>query len=119
MRLPIQYALTYPKRVDNPFPKIDFSKRNTLTFEKPDMEVFRCLSLAYRAMEIGGTLPTVLNAANEVAVEKFIQKQISFLEIPELIEKTMNAYTVKYNYCLEDLLKADQWAREFTENSSL
>lgn len=119
MRVPIQYALTYPKRVGNPFPKVDFTKRNSFTFERPDDKVFRCLALAYQAMEISGTMPAVLNAANEIAVQRFIQKQISFLEISELIEKTMNAYTVKYDYCLEDLLKADQWAREFAENSSL
>lgn len=119
MKVPIQYALTYPQRAANAYPKIDFTKRNQMTFEKPDLETFPCLTLAYEAMKIGGTMPTVLNAANEVAVEKFIHKKISFLEIPILIEKTMQAYTVKYVYSLEDLLLADQWAREFTENSCI
>lgn len=112
MKVPIQYALTYPKRIKNSYPKIDFTKRNTLTFEQPDLEVFQCLDLAYRAMAIGGTMPTVLNAANEIAVKKFLEKKISFLEIPKLIEKTMSAYNVKCDYCLKDLLDADRWARE-------
>ena len=113
MRVPIQYALTYPKRIANPFPKMDFSKRTQFTFEKPDLETFRCLTLAYRAMEIGGTMPTVLNAANEIAVEKFLHEKINFLDIPVLIEKTMQAYTVKQEYTLEDLLQADAWARTY------
>lgn len=116
MKIPIQYALTYPKRIKNNYPKLDFSARNKLTFEKPDTMVFSCLKLAYEAIKIGGTMPAVLNAANEIAVEKFILKKISFLDIPSLIEKTINAYTVKYNYCLEDILQADKWAREYVLN---
>ncbi len=119
MRVPIQYALTYPQRVRNCYPKVDFTKRNHLTFEKPNQEVFRCLALAYDAIKIGGTMPTVLNAANEVAVEKFLNREISFLQISELIEKTMNAYTVKYQYNIEDLLNANQWARCFAKNIGL
>ncbi len=111
MRVPIQYALTYPRRLKNSFPKIDFFARNTLTFEKPDRETFRCLALAYQALETGGTLPAVLNGANEVAVARFLKGEISFLQIPLLIENVMDAYTVKYEYTLEDLLEADAWAR--------
>lgn len=118
MRIPIQYALTYPKRVKNPFPRIDFTKRSQLTFEKPDLDTFRCLSLAYRALETGGTLPAVLNGANEVAVARFLQGEISFLEIPALIERTMDAYTVKYDYSLEDLLEADAWAKAYAAKIS-
>ncbi|MBR6542561.1 MAG: 1-deoxy-D-xylulose-5-phosphate reductoisomerase [Anaerotignum sp.] len=113
MRVPIQYALTYPKRVKNPFPRVDFTQRNNLTFDKPDMETFKCLSLAYRALKTGGTLPAVLNGANEVAVARFLKGDIGFLDIPELIEQTMDAYTVKYEYTLEDLLEADAWAKDF------
>ena len=113
MRVPIQYALTYPKRVKNPFPRVDFTQRNNLTFDKPDMETFKCLSLAYRALKTGGTLPAVLNGANEVAVARFLKGDIGFLDIPELIEQTMDAYTVKYEYTLEDLLEADAWAKNF------
>ncbi len=118
MRVPIQYALTYPKRVKNPFPRIDFTQRSTLTFEQPDTETFRCLALAYRALHTGGTLPAVLNGANEIAVERFLQGGLSFLEIPALIERTMDAYTVKYEYTLEDLLEADAWARTFARGIS-
>ncbi len=113
MRVPIQYALTYPKRMANPFPKVDFTKRGTLTFSHPDTETFPCLSLAYRALETGGTMPAVLNGANEIAVAKFLSGEIGFLQIPVLIEKTMNAYTVQESRTLADLLKADKWAREF------
>ena len=113
MRVPIQYALTYPKRVKNPFPRVDFTQRNNLTFDKPDMETFKCLSLAYRALKTGGTLPAVLNGANEVAVVRFLKGDIGFLDIPELIEQTMDAYTVKYEYTLEDLLEADAWAKDY------
>ena len=113
MRVPIQYALTYPKRVKNPFPRVDFAQRANLTFDKPDMETFKCLSLAYRALKTGGTLPAVLNGANEVAVARFLKGDITFLQIPELIEQTMDAYTVKYEYTLEDLLEADAWAKDY------
>ena len=113
MRVPIQYALTYPKRVKSPFPRVDFAQRNNLTFDQPDMETFKCLSLAYRALKTGGTLPAVLNGANEVAVARFLKGDIGFLDIPELIEQTMDAYTVKYEYTLEDLLEADAWAKDY------
>lgn len=118
MRVPIQYALTYPKRVKNPFPRIDFAQRSNLTFDKPDMDTFKCLSLAYRALKTGGTLPAVLNGANEVAVARFLKGEISFLQIPALIEQTMDAYTVKYEYTLEDLLEADAWAKAYAKQVS-
>lgn len=118
MRVPIQYALTYPKRVKNPFPRIDFAQRSNLTFDKPDMDTFKCLSLAYRALKTGGTLPAVLNGANEVAVARFLKGEISFLQIPALIEQTMDAYTVKYEYTLEDLLEADAWAKAYAKKVS-
>jgi 1-deoxy-D-xylulose-5-phosphate reductoisomerase len=114
MKVPIQYALTYPKREPNPFPKLDLFSVGTLTFEEADPEKFKCLALAYRAIETGGTMPAVLNAANEIAVGRFIDEKIAFVDIPKLIETTMNAYTVKYNYTLEDVLEADKWAREYT-----
>ncbi len=119
MRIPIQYALTYPKRVKNPFPRVDFAKRSLLTFEKPDAETFPCLSLAYRALQIGGTMPAVLNGANEVAVARFLRGEITFLQIPTLIEQTMNAYTVKEKYTLEDLLAADAWAKAYARQTRL
>jgi len=115
MRVPIQYALTYPKRLKNSFPKIDFSIRNSLTFEKPDTDTFRCLYLAYKAVKCGGTMPTVMNGANEIAVQAFLDGKTSFLSIADIIEKTMASYTVKYNYSVEDLVEADKWARDFSE----
>lgn len=114
MRLPIQYALTYPKRVKNSFPKIDFAKRNSLTFEQPDMDTFKCLALAYRAIKRGGTMPTVMNGANEIAVAAFLKDEIGFLDIADIIEKTMESYTVKYDYSVEDLVAADKWAKDFS-----
>lgn len=113
MKVPIQYALTYPKRVKNSFPKLNFFEKNNLTFEKPDLKVFRCLGLAFDAIKIGGTMPAVLNAANEAAVALFLNGKIGFTDIPELIEKAMGAYTVKYDYSLEDVLEADGFAREY------
>jgi 1-deoxy-D-xylulose-5-phosphate reductoisomerase len=113
MRLPIQYALTYPQRVKSPCKKIDFTFQDYLSFEKPDLETFRCLKLAYFAIEVGGTMPAVLNAANEVAIERFLVGDITFLEIPDLIEQTMNAHKSKLHYNLDDLLEADNWAKAF------
>ncbi len=115
MKVPIQYALTYPKRIVNSFPKINFFEHNNLTFEKPRIDKFPCLELAYKAIRTGGTMPAVLNAANEIAVEKFIKREIAFTDISKLIEMAMSAYNVKYNYSLEDVLEADNWAREYTK----
>ncbi len=115
MKVPIQYALTYPNRVKNSFPKINFFEHSNLTFEKPKIDKFPCLGLAYRAIKTGGTMPTVLNGANEIAVGRFINREIGFTDIPKLIEMAMNAYTVKYNYTLDDVLEADAWAREYTK----
>ncbi|MBR5467951.1 MAG: 1-deoxy-D-xylulose-5-phosphate reductoisomerase [Firmicutes bacterium] len=116
MKVPISYALTYPDRVKNDFEKLDITKIGTFTFEDPDMETFKCLKLAFEAIRIGGTMPAVLNAANEIAVAKFLKDEIKFLDIAEIIEKTMNAYTVKYNFTIDELLEADRWGREFAES---
>lgn len=115
MKVPIQYALTYPKRIANSFPKINFFEQNNLTFEKPRIDKFPCLGLAYKAIRTSGTMPAVLNAANEIAVERFIKREIAFTDISKLIEMAMSAYNVKYNYSLEDVLEADNWAREYTK----
>lgn len=116
MKVPIQYALTYPKRVKNSFPRINFFEKNNLTFEEPRFDIFPCLGLAYSAIKTGGTMPTVMNGANEIAVAKFINKEIGFLDIPRLIEKAMSAYNVRYDYTLDDVLEADSWAREYTRS---
>lgn len=115
MRLPIQYALTYPDRVASNFPRVDFYELGKLTFEKPDMETFRGLKLAFEAGRIGGTMPCIMNGANEVAVEAFLRGQAGFLDIYRLIEKAMEAGKVEYKPDLEQLLAADKWAREYTK----
>ncbi|MBO8433786.1 MAG: 1-deoxy-D-xylulose-5-phosphate reductoisomerase [Tyzzerella sp.] len=119
MRLPIQYALMYPMRKNLNFKRLDLIKQGTLTFEEPDMKTFKCLDLAFRAIKEGGTMPAVLNASNEIAVERFLNKEISFLQIPEFIEKAMNEHSVIHNYNLNDVLSADKWAREFVYNQSV
>ena len=114
MRLPIQYALTYPDRVASRFPRVDFYELGKLTFEKPDMETFRGLKLAFEAGRTGGTMPCIMNGANEVAVEAFLKGQAGFLDIYRLIEKAMEAGQVEYKPDLEQLLAADKWARDYT-----
>ena len=116
MRLPIQYALTYPDRVASGFPRVDFYELAKLTFEKPDLDTFRGLKLAFEAGRTGGTMPCIMNAANEVAVEAFLQGRTGFLDIYTLIERAMAAGNVEYQPDLEQLLAADQWARSFTRS---
>jgi 1-deoxy-D-xylulose-5-phosphate reductoisomerase len=119
MRLPILYALSWPNRLQADLPLIDFVKLGSLTFEKPDFETFPCLPLAYEALKIGGTMPAVLNAANETAVEMFLQSAIDFIEIPKLIEKSMIVHKTKLNPTLEDILQADQESRERIKRDEL
>lgn len=113
MKLPIQYAITYPKRMTMTKNELDFLSCGPLTFDKPDTETFRCLSLAYRAGGIGGTMPAVLNGANEEAVALFLQDKIRFLEIADVVEAAMNNHNVVENPDIEDILSADKWAREY------
>jgi 1-deoxy-D-xylulose-5-phosphate reductoisomerase len=112
MRIPIQYALTYPDRWNSPLPSLDIYKLPKLEFFEPDMDKFSCLRLAYRALRGGGTAPAVLNAANEVAVEGFLNNEIAFQEIPIIIEYVMDAHQPQAASDLEMILKADAWARE-------
>ncbi|MFZ7133605.1 MAG: 1-deoxy-D-xylulose-5-phosphate reductoisomerase [Eubacteriales bacterium] len=111
MKIPIQMAMFYPNRVSNGLKSLDLASIGALTFEKPDIKNFRCLSLAYEAMKIGGSMPTVLNAANEIVVEKFLNKEIHFIQIPSVIEKVMDKHEVVYDLDLDKLLQVDQWAR--------
>ena len=111
MRLPIQYALTYPRRLNSPVKKLNFWEINSLTFEKPDAETFRGLKFAYEAGKIGGTLPCTFNAANEVAVNAFLRGQIKFLQIYDVIEYAMTRREVLQNPTLEDLLAEDSATR--------
>ena len=111
MCLPIQYALTYPDRVPNDRVQTDFPKIGTLTFEAPDTERFPAIELARQAGEVGGTLPAVLNAANEIAVEAFVNRKINFPQITETVRLTMAAHQVVARPTLEQILEADAWAR--------
>jgi 1-deoxy-D-xylulose-5-phosphate reductoisomerase len=114
MRVPIQYALTYPKRAKNNFPKLDFSKIGELRFLKPDYDKFPGLGLAYEAGKMGGTMATVYNAANEQAVDLFLKERIKFTSIPVLIEKVMNKHVLVDVYNIDDILYIDEWARRLT-----
>jgi 1-deoxy-D-xylulose-5-phosphate reductoisomerase len=111
MRLPIEYALLYPERVDAGLPRLSPLEMGTLSFEAPDEKRFRCLRLAREAAQMGGTMPAVMNAANEVAVGLFLEKKLGFLGIPEVIERAMEAHTVKEDPSLDQILMADAWAR--------
>lgn len=112
MRLPIQYAMSYPERLEDPLPRLDLVHLKALHFEKPDLRRFPCLELGYAASRIGGTLPAVLNASNEIVVEAFLNKKIGFLEIPEIIAKVMSQHRLVRKPLLSDVFAADAWARE-------
>lgn len=116
MRLPIQYALSWPKRLQSGFPRIDFFTTNNLTFEQPDTKRFRNLALAYRAMEMGGNMPCILNAANEVVVNAFLQEQIGFLQMSDLIERTMEKVSYVASPDYDDYVATDREARAVTRS---
>jgi 1-deoxy-D-xylulose-5-phosphate reductoisomerase len=111
MCLPIQYALTYPDRAASERVQTNFPKLGTLTFEEPDVERFPAIELARKAGEIGGTLPAVLNAANEIAVEAFVNRKINFPQITETVRRTMTAHKTVSHPTLDQILEADLWAR--------
>jgi len=112
MKGPIAYALTYPKRLKNVITGLELDTVESLTFRKPDFECFPCLSYAYRALEAGGTMPSVLNAANEVAVNAFLEGMIRFPAIPRVIKKTMDQHSLISETGLDVILEADKWARK-------
>jgi len=111
MKLPILYAFAYPERLKTNFPRLDFSRFSSLTFEQPDRKRFRNLALAYMAMEAGGTMPCTLNAANEVVVDAFLHDKVSFPGISTVIEKTMEKTTFKLNPTYDDYVEVDREAR--------
>jgi 1-deoxy-D-xylulose-5-phosphate reductoisomerase len=113
MRQPIQYALTYPDRLASCVPGIDWSTTSRLEFMPPDTARFPCIQLAYRAIQQGGTAPAVLNAADEVAVQVFLERRISFTDIPRLIEDTLDAHEGGSGVTFESVMAADAWARRF------
>jgi 1-deoxy-D-xylulose-5-phosphate reductoisomerase len=112
MRTPIAYAMNYPERIPLEPPPLDLGKIGNLTFYPSDFEKFPCSKLAYEALEGGGGLPATLNAANEIAVQAFLNNEIAFLDISHLIRETMNAYTPQVLTSIEETLEVDRWARE-------
>ncbi|MCK8826278.1 1-deoxy-D-xylulose-5-phosphate reductoisomerase [Natroniella acetigena] len=112
MKVPIQYVLTYPERKKNQLESLELAQVGKLTFEEPRRDLFPCLDFAYQAGKIGGTMPAVLNAANEVAVAQFLNNQLKFIQIPQIIEKVMEAHQAIITPTLDDILAADSWARE-------
>ena len=113
MRLPIQYACSYPERWDGALPALDLSKAGRLEFHPPDHERFPCLALAYRALRADGTLAVVMNAANEVAVAAFLEGKLGFTSIPAVIERTMNAHALEGVSNLETVRRVDTWGRTY------
>ena len=112
METPIQYAFSFPDRIESHLPRFDFLQHPALTFERPDRDTFRCLDLAYRAIDRGGNLPCVMNAANEVAVQRFIDGQLRFLDIADFVESAVQSAHFIPNPTLDDLLQTDKTTRE-------
>lgn len=117
MRLPIQYALTYPERSDFAFEHLSLSDIGTLTFEKPDTETFRCLPLCIAAINEGGLAPAAVNGANEEAVRLFLEGKIKFLQIAELVEKALHSVNNKRDYTLDDIFESDKAARRMVRGT--
>ena len=111
METPIQYAFSFPQRIESHLPRLSFEKYSQLTFENPDTETFRCLTLAYEAIARGGNMPCIMNAANEVAVQQFIEGKISFLQIADTVEHQMQTATFIANPTLDDLFHTDAEVR--------
>jgi 1-deoxy-D-xylulose-5-phosphate reductoisomerase len=111
MRLPIQYALLYPERVDSRLPRLDILEAGTLSFGKVDMDKFECLGLAMEAAKVGGTLAVVMNAADEVAVDMFLKGKIGFLDIAKVVRRAMESHTSKPLPSLEEIYEVDSETR--------
>jgi 1-deoxy-D-xylulose-5-phosphate reductoisomerase len=115
MKLPIQFALGFPNRLKSDFPRFEFLKYPSLTFEQPDTETFRNLHLAFIAMDKGGNIPCIMNAANEIAVEAFLQDKIGFLQMSDLIETCMDKVTFIQNPSIDDYIQTDQETRKLAQ----
>ena len=113
MKLPIQYAMAFPQRIPNSFPRYNFKQPNTLQFDEPDLKTFRNLALALEAMKQGGNMPCILNAANEIAVYAFLKNRIGFLDMTDVVEKTMQNVAHITEPTLEDYFETDGEARTF------
>jgi len=118
MKIPIQYALSYPERFPVSYSTMDFVKHSTLTFLEPDFKKFRCLELAYKSLELGGNYPVILNAANEVAVQKFLNNEIRFTQIPEIIEQSLEKFGVSKEPGLDEIFELDFKVREYLQQSN-
>ena len=116
MKLPIQYALFYPRRMSYANDKLDFKAMSGIIIDTPDRETFKGLDFAYEAIKIGGSMPTVLNAANECAVARFLRKDIKFLQIYDMIEACMKAHKVIDNPSLEEILETEKWVYEYIDS---
>jgi 1-deoxy-D-xylulose-5-phosphate reductoisomerase len=112
MRIPVSYALSFPHRLPLNLPPLNFSQTGGLTFSPPDPERFPCLGLAYRSIAVGETMPAILNAANEIAVNAFLEGSLKFTDVPLLLQRVMEEHEIKSVHTIEDILRADQWARE-------
>jgi 1-deoxy-D-xylulose-5-phosphate reductoisomerase len=112
MTIPISYALAFPRHMENELPPLELERIGMLNFEKPDLKRFRCLNLAIQAAGIGLSMPAVLNGANEIAVRLFLERKIGFLDIPHLIDRTMEMHKPFPVDCVEAVIEADKWARE-------
>ncbi|MBT3227710.1 MAG: 1-deoxy-D-xylulose-5-phosphate reductoisomerase [Candidatus Marinimicrobia bacterium] len=117
MKIPIQYALSYPRHLKQDWEQLDLAKIGTLTFEEPDLKKFKCIQLAFDALEQGGSVPVVLNVANEEAVYRFLDGEISFNAIPELIIKAIDAHDFLEHPNLDDILALEQWTQAFMKRS--
>jgi 1-deoxy-D-xylulose-5-phosphate reductoisomerase len=118
MRLPIQYACSYPERWDGTLPSLDLTRAGRLEFLPPSPDRFPCLRLAYRALRAQGTLPVVLNAANEVAVGAFLERKLRFTAIPRIIEETLDAHAVEAVPSLQVVRRVDGWARDHARQAA-
>lgn len=118
MKVPIQYALTYPTRVASDFPRIDFKSLKDLTFEEPDLDKFECLKLAYDVIKAGGSYPVVLNGANEAAVDLFLKEKIKFTDIPHLINGAIDKHENHNSPELESIVEIDSWSRKYVNEAA-
>lgn len=118
MKVPIQYAITYPGRAESDFPRLDFTAMKDLTFEVPDFDKFECLKLAYDVIKAGGSYPIVLNGANEAAIELFLNRKIKFTDIPRLIKESLDKHSNGSAPSLESIIEIDKWSREFVYESA-
>ncbi len=124
MEIPIQYALSYPDRLETPVKRMDFTKIGKLDFAEPDFKTFKCLKLAFDALKLGGWMPCIMNAANEVAVAKFLKEKIFYLDIANIVEETMlqskskNLFVAKID-SIEQIIDLDKKARELASDISL